>query len=235
MDGNGRWAKKKGAARVFGHSNALKAVRESVETCARLGVGYLTLFAFSTENWNRPRSEVEALMALLVSTINSETKTLLENNIRLATIGDTSALPIGCQKELQEAIAATSKGTGMTLTLALSYSGRWDITQAVKNIAREVSAGKIDPEQITEKEFEAFLHSNTINLPDPELLIRTSGELRISNFFLWQSAYTELYFTEVLWPDFREKDILAAVMDYQKRERRFGMISEQVKEKNGWI
>jgi undecaprenyl diphosphate synthase len=235
MDGNGRWAKKKGAARVFGHSNALKAVRESVETCARLGVGYLTLFAFSTENWNRPKSEVEALMSLLVSTIRSETKTLLENNIKLATIGDTKALPEGCQKELMEAIALTSASTGMILTLALSYSGRWDICQAAKTLGKKIKSGELDPDQITEKDFEACLSPDAINIPDPELLIRTSGELRISNFFLWQSAYTELYFTEVLWPDFREKDIIDAVVDYQKRERRFGMISEQIKENNGWI
>lgn len=226
MDGNGRWAKKKGAARVFGHSNAIKSVRESAETCAKLGVQYLSLFAFSTENWHRPKSEVEALMTLLVSTIRSETKTLLDNNIKLIAIGDVASLPAHCQKELNEAISLTAACTKMTLVLALSYSGRWDILQAVKSIAQAAASGSLNPEDITEARFESYL--NTINIPEPELLIRTSGEMRISNFMLWQCAYTELYFTKVLWPDFREKNILEAVADFQRRERRFGKTSEQI-------
>ncbi len=226
MDGNGRWAKKKGAARIFGHSNAIKAVRETSETCAKIGVKYLSLFAFSTENWHRPQSEVDALMALLVSTIRAETKTLIENDIRLSAIGDIQALPASCQRELKEAIDLTSSCKTMVLNLALSYSGRWDIIQAVKSVVKEIQEGHLQVDDVNELTFAKFL--NTINLPEPELLIRTSGEMRISNFMLWQCAYTELYFTEVLWPDFRTEHIISAVADYQKRERRFGKISEQV-------
>lgn len=226
MDGNGRWAKKKGAARIFGHSNAIKAVRETSETCAKIGVKYLSLFAFSTENWHRPQSEVDALMALLVSTIRAETKTLIENDIKLSAIGDIQALPASCQRELKEAIDFTSSCKTMVLNLALSYSGRWDIIQAVKSVVKEIQEGHLQIDDLNELMFAKFL--NTINLPEPELLIRTSGEMRISNFMLWQCAYTELYFTEVLWPDFRTEHIMSAVADYQKRERRFGKISEQV-------
>lgn len=228
MDGNGRWAKKKGAKRVFGHQNAIKAVHEATEGCAELGVSYLTLYAFSTENWNRPRAEVSALMQLLVNTIRKETKTLMDNNIKLASIGDISKLPGGCQKELAEAKEITSRNTGMTLILALSYSGRTELADAVKMIATEVKAGNLDPADLSEELIATYLY--TRNIPDPELLIRTSGELRISNFLLWQLAYTELYFTEVLWPDFRKEHLHQALLAYQSRERRFGKISEQLTE-----
>jgi len=226
MDGNGRWAKKKGAMRIFGHQNAIKAVRAATEGSAGLGVKHLTLYAFSTENWNRPKDEVDALMRLLVSTINSEIKTLQDNNIKLTTIGNTNELPTSCQKELQEAIQATANNTGMTLILALSYSGRWEITNAIKALARDVASGNLNPEEISESKFSSYLQ--TANFPDPELMIRTSGEMRISNFLLWQLAYTELHITEVLWPDFREDDLFQAILDFQKRERRFGKTSEQV-------
>ncbi|MFN3403372.1 MAG: isoprenyl transferase [Cytophagaceae bacterium] len=226
MDGNGRWAKKRGALRIFGHNNAITSVREAAETCAELGVKYLTLYAFSTENWNRPKEEIEGLMSLLVSTINSEIKTLTKNNIRLLSIGNKEDLPSACRKELDEAINYTSKNTGLNLILALSYSGRWDITQACKNIAVKVSRGEIDPANIDSETFS--MHLSTSGIPDPELMIRTSGEMRISNFLLWQIAYAELYITDVLWPDFRKQDLLKAIIDFQKRERRFGMISEQV-------
>lgn len=226
MDGNGRWAKKQGAMRIFGHQNALQAVREITEGCAELGVGYLTLYAFSTENWSRPAMEVNALMKLLISAIGKETKTLMDNNIRLRSIGDMNALPQDCQEELQQAMDRTAANTGMTLFLALSYSGRWDLAQAAKALATDVAAGKVTPEQVSEQLLEGYL--STKGVPDPELLIRTSGELRISNFLLWQLAYTELYFTDVLWPDFRKGTLHAALLDYQKRERRFGKTSEQL-------
>ncbi len=184
MDGNGRWAKRQGAARVFGHRNAIKAVREVTEGCAELGVQYLTLYAFSTENWNRPKFEVDALMQLLVHTIGGELKTLMNNNVRLATIGDTASLPTDCQRELQEAIEATKGNTGLTLVLALSYSGRWEILEATRQLAAEVAAGTLQPDQITEEVFSRYLC--TRDMPDPELMIRTSGEMRISNFLLWQ-------------------------------------------------
>lgn len=223
MDGNGRWAKKKGNPRVFGHRNGVEAVRDTVEAAAELGVGYLTLYAFSTENWKRPRTEIDALMSLLVTTINKETKTLMENNVKLNTIGDTDNLPADVNKKLQEAIDKTSSNTGLTLILALSYSSRWEICNAVKNILREKD---VDIETINEDLFSKYL--NTSKFPDPELLIRTSGEHRISNFLLWQIAYSELYFTQTLWPDFRREDFYIALVDYQKRERRFGKISEQL-------
>lgn len=227
MDGNGRWAKEKGKFRVFGHQNGVLAVRDTVEGAVELGIQYLTLYAFSTENWNRPQLEVNALMELLVSTITKETKTLMDNEVRLNAIGDLDSLPKNCHQELKEAMAKTSQNKRCTLTLALSYSSRWELTQAAKQIAELVQAGKLDPKDIDESLFGK--HLNTADLPDPELMIRTSGELRISNFLLWQLAYAELYFTPKLWPDFRRQDLFEAILDFQKRERRFGMTSEQLK------
>lgn len=226
MDGNGRWAKKRGNRRIFGHKNAIEAVREITEGCAELGVGYLTLYAFSTENWARPKIEVQGLMELLVNTIRNETETLVKNNVRLASIGDISSLPKKCQRELHEAIEITGSNTGLTLVLALSYSGRWDITQAVKNMLKDVKSNRLNEEQITQQVFSHYL--STSEIPDPELLIRTSGEMRISNFLLWQMAYTELFITDLLWPDFRKQHLYEAIISYQQRERRFGKISEQV-------
>ena len=222
MDGNGRWAKSKGKLRIFGHKNGVKAVRDTVEGAAEIGIKYLTLYAFSSENWNRPEKEVNALMTLLVSAINKETKTLMYNNIRLSTIGDINKLPSKAQKELQEAISKTKDNTRMTLVLALSYSGRAEILNAVKNIIKD---GK-EPEEINEATFQQYL--TTKSVPDPELLIRTSGEYRISNFLLWQIAYSELYFTDTLWPDFRRADLYKAILNYQTRERRFGKTTEQL-------
>lgn len=227
MDGNGRWAKSRGARRIFGHQNAIKAVREISEGGAELGVQYLTLYAFSTENWARPKAEVNGLMQLLVATIRSELDTLTKNNIRLHTIGDTSGLPSNCQRELSEAIAITQEMPGMVLTLALNYSGRAEILEASRALARNVADGSLSPEDITSDLFEQQLQ--TRGIPDPELLIRTSGEMRVSNYLLWQIAYTELFFTEVLWPDFRKEHLLEAIRSYQNRERRFGKISEQLK------
>lgn len=227
MDGNGRWAKNKGAARIFGHKNAIKAVREVTEGSAELGIKYLTLYAFSTENWGRPVEEVTGLMQLLVSTIKKELKTLQKNDVRLTTIGDIDTLPKGCRKELAEAMEHTRNNKGLTLVLALSYSGRWEILEAVKRLANDVKSGKVDAKDIDSPVFESYL--GTRGIPDPELLIRTSGEMRISNFLLWQIAYTEIYFTTKLWPDFRKDDLHEAIISYQKRERRFGRISEQVK------
>ncbi|GAB3749639.1 isoprenyl transferase [Spirosoma pomorum] len=226
MDGNGRWAKQQGAARVFGHRSAIKAVREVTEGCAELGVKFLTLYAFSTENWNRPKFEVDALMTLLVHTIKGEIKTLMDNNVQLATIGQTDSLPADCRRELADAIQATQQNTGLTLVLALSYSGRWEILQAARQLAVAVRDGQIQPEQITEALFSQ--HLATGGIPDPELMIRTSGEMRISNFMLWQLAYSELYMPEVLWPDFRKKHLHEAILSYQQRERRFGKTSEQL-------
>jgi len=226
MDGNGRWAKQKGSMRIFGHKNAVTSVREAIEGCAELGVKYLTLYAFSTENWRRPQEEVNALMELLVYTVRSEVSELNKNNIRLLTIGDTNSLPEVCQRELKEAIEITKNNSRLVVVIALSYSGRWEITKAAQKIALDVQAGKLNPEEIDEQKFNSYL--TTAALPDPELLIRTSGELRISNFLLWQIAYTELYITNTLWPDFRKKDLYEAIINYQKRERRFGKISEQV-------
>lgn len=221
MDGNGRWAQKQGVKRIFGHQNAIEAVRNVTEGCAELGVDYLTLFAFSTENWGRPKLEVDGLMTLLVSTIKKELPTLQKNNIRLSAIGDITNLPSGAQKSLDEAIGLTAENQGMELILALDYSGKWDLIQAVNRIEKK-SDQKISLEDIEQ-------HLSTSGKPDPELLIRTSGEMRISNFMLWQLAYSELFFTEVLWPDFRKKDLFEAIVSYQKRERRFGKTSEQVK------
>ena len=226
MDGNGRWAKMKGKIRTFGHENGVKAVRDTVEAAAELGVSYLTLYAFSTENWNRHKYEINALMTLLVSTISKETKTLMDNNIRLESIGDMSALPKKCMKELLEAKAKTAGNTRMTLVLALSYSSRWEIKEAMKKIAIQVKSGELLPENINEATIAENL--NTAGMPDPELLIRTSGEHRISNFLLWQISYAELYFTDKLWPDFRREDLYEAVVSYQRRERRFGKTSEQL-------
>jgi len=227
MDGNGRWAKGKGAQRLFGHKSAIKAVREVTEGCAELGVGYLTLYAFSTENWSRPKEEVNGLMNLLVFTLKDELRTLTKNNIRLTTIGNIDKLPSRARKELREASEATADNDGMILTLALSYSGRWQIIEAMKNIAQDYKNSHFDLNDIDERMISRYL--NPMQHPDPELLIRTSGEMRISNFLLWQIAYTELYMTNVLWPDFRKQHLYEALLDYQKRERRFGKISEQVK------
>ncbi|GAB3640721.1 isoprenyl transferase [Spirosoma arcticum] len=226
MDGNGRWAKRQGAARIFGHHNAIKAVRETTEGCAELGVKYLTLYAFSTENWNRPKYEVDALMTLLVHTIRGEIKTLMDNNVRLTTIGHTESLPLDCQNELAEAMRETQNNTGLTLILALSYSGRWEIIEAVRQLATEVRDGRLTPDEIDDALFGQYL--TTGGIPDPELMIRTSGEMRISNFMLWQLAYSELYMPDVLWPDFRKNHLYEAILSYQQRERRFGKISEQV-------
>ena len=224
MDGNGRWAKSKGKLRLFGHKNGVKAVRDSVEAAAEIGIKFLTLYAFSIENWSRPNSEVNALMTLLVSAINKETKTLIDNNIKLITIGDTEGLPSKAQKELKEAIEKTKYNTRMTLVLALSYSGRWDILNATKNLIKD----NISPKNVNEDIFQQYL--TTKSVPDPELLIRTSGEYRISNFLLWQIAYSELYFTDTLWPDFRRKNLERAILDYQNRERRFGKTTDQLQD-----
>ncbi len=226
MDGNGRWARKKGNQRIFGHKNAIQAVRDSVEGAAEVGVKFLTLYAFSTENWNRPRTEIDALMSLLISTLNTETKSLHENNIRLQVIGDIDSLPKDVNKKLEESKKITAQNTGMTLILALSYSGRWEIVNAVKQISQEIELKKFDSSEIDENFFKQYL--KTSDFPDPELLIRTSGEFRISNFLLWQIAYSELFFTDILWPDFRKKDLFEAIENFQKRERRFGKISEQL-------
>lgn len=227
MDGNGRWAKEKGKLRVFGHKNGVTAVRDTVEGAVQAGVPYLTLYAFSTENWNRPKLEVMALMELLVNTINNETRTLMENGVRLNAIGDLSQLPDRCHRQLEEAIQKTSVNDRCTLTLALSYSSRWEIVEAVRQIGSRIKSGELDPEAIDEEVFSGFLA--TAGIPDPELMIRTSGEYRISNYLLWQLAYAELYFTPKLWPDFRREDLFAAILDFQKRERRFGKTSEQLK------
>ncbi len=223
MDGNGRWAKSKGARRVFGHQNAIKAVRETTEGCVELGVEYLTLFAFSTENWSRPKGEIDALMDLLVTTIRKETNTLMDNGVRLNVIGNTESLPGSCRRQLEETLDITAANKKMTLNLALSYSGRWDMINAIKRIIRDSRS----EEEITEDLISYYL--DTAGIPDPELMIRTSGEFRISNFLLWQLAYTELYFSDKFWPDFRKVDLAEAVYSFQNRERRFGKTSEQVK------
>jgi len=227
MDGNGRWAKRKGAARIYGHRNAIQAVRDVTEACAELGVSYLTLYAFSTENWDRPKEEVEGLMELLVETLRNEIDELKKNNVRLATIGEISSLPQMCQTQLEESVLETRDNNGLTLILALNYSGRAEIIKAVKEISKDVQDSVIREEDIDMNLVAHYLYTGTI--PDPELLIRTSGEMRVSNFLLWQIAYTELYITEVLWPDFRKKDLYEAIISYQHRERRFGRISEEVK------
>lgn len=227
MDGNGRWAKEKGKLRVFGHRNGVKSVKDTVEGAVEAGIAYLTLYAFSAENWNRPKFEVVALMELLVSTINKETKTLMDNDVRLNAIGNLKALPPTCYSQLQEAIKKTEGNKTCTLTLALSYSSRWEIVEAAKTLANDVKNGLLDPDDISEELFAEKLA--TSGIPDPELMIRTSGEHRISNYLLYQLAYSELYFTPKLWPDFRREDLFEAIIDYQKRERRFGMTGEQVK------
>jgi undecaprenyl diphosphate synthase len=227
MDGNGRWAKEHGKDRLFGHFHGVESVRNIVEGCAELGIDYLTLYAFSTENWDRPEYEVVGLMELLVTTIRDEVDSLKKNNIKLHVIGDLSLLPAYAKKALQEALDITSSNTGLNLIMALSYSGRWELLNAVKNIAWEVKNGNIRVEEIDQETLQQFL--STSAFPDPELMIRTSGEFRISNFLLYQLAYAELYFTNVRWPDFRKNNLYEAILDYQKRERRFGKISEQVK------
>jgi len=229
MDGNGRWAKQRGLDRIFGHQQGVNAVRELIETAAELGIRFLTLYAFSTENWGRPDEEVTALMGIMVQSLSNETETLLKNNIRLKAIGDMERLADDVRGRLDETIELTSVSTGLTLIIALSYSSRWEITMAAKNISADVKKGTLDPLSLTEENFEKYL--TTYSIPDPELLIRTSGELRISNFLLWQVAYTEFYFTEILWPDFGKDDFYNAIIDFQKRERRFGKTSEQVLEK----
>lgn len=223
MDGNGRWAQRQGKERVFGHEQGVKAVREISEAAAELGIGYLTLYAFSTENWARPKEEVSALMKLLVQTIGEETKTLMKNNIRLQAIGNLKALDEKCLRELKEAMRTTSGNDRMTLILALSYSSRWEIIEAARQIAGKAYHHQLDPESISDDVFSQ--HLTTSPYPDPELLIRTSGEYRLSNFLLWQIAYAELYFTPKLWPDFDRNDLYEAVLDFQKRERRFGKIT----------
>lgn len=226
MDGNGRWAKMRGKHRIFGHEQGVVSVRETAEAAAEIGIKHLTLYAFSTENWKRPANEVEALMLLLVQTINQETKTLTKNDIRLRAIGDLHSFDERSRAGLSEAIEKTASNKRMDLVLALSYSGRWELTETFKNLAHRVKAGALDPEKISQ----GMITDNllTSGIPDPELLIRTSGEYRVSNFLLWQIAYTEMYFTSKLWPDFRKEDLYEAIIDYQQRERRFGKVSEQL-------
>ena len=227
MDGNGRWAKQQGKLRAFGHENGTKSVRTTVEACAKLGIEYLTLYAFSTENWNRPKLEVEILMKLLISSLKKELKTLQENNIKLHAIGNLNSLPTGVKKELLEVIDKTKNNSKMTLSLALSYGSRDEIINAVKNISEKVKNNIISIYTIDESIINQHLY--TQNIPDVDLVIRTSGEHRISNFLLWQIAYAEFYFTEVLWPDFKEEELIKAIISYQNRERRFGKTSEQIK------
>ncbi|QDW26132.1 isoprenyl transferase [Pedobacter sp. KBS0701] len=226
MDGNGRWAKGQGKVRVFGHEQGVISVKDIVEGCVEVGIEYLTLYAFSTENWNRPKEEVDALMQILISTINKETETLNKKNIKLNAIGNIASLPQECIDDLKEAMEKTAHNEKCTLTLALSYSAKWEILEAAKKIASAVKDNTISLDDINEDLFSSKL--TTVNIPDPELMIRTSGEHRISNYLLWQMAYTEFYFTDVLWPDFRSEDLFEAIVDYQKRERRFGKISEQL-------
>jgi len=226
MDGNGRWAKQRGTQRIFGHRSAISAVRAAIEGSAELGVKYLTLYAFSTENWKRPKVEVDALMSLLINTINTEAETLIKNNISLKTIGDLDSLPKSVQKKLNEIIGRTSNCTGLTVILALSYSSRWELTNAIKRMVEEFSENRIGLSDINEQKISSYL--TTSGIPDPDLLIRTSGEFRISNFLLWQIAYSELYFTPTFWPDFDKEELYKAIVDFQKRERRFGKISEQL-------
>jgi undecaprenyl diphosphate synthase len=229
MDGNGRWARLRGKERVFGHQQGVNAVREVIECAAELGLTYLTLYAFSTENWGRPDDEISALMGIMVQSLNNETDTLVKNNIRLKAIGDVNRLAEDVRKRLFETIELTSAADGLTLVIALSYSSRWEILNATRKLAEDVKNGLLEPAAINEKDFEKYL--TTSGIPDPELLVRTSGELRISNFLLWQLAYTELYFTELLWPDFGKEEFYKAIIDFQKRERRFGKTSDQVLEK----
>lgn len=226
MDGNGRWARKRNAPRIFGHKNGVTAVKETVEAAGELGIKYLTLFAFSTENWNRPKSEIDALMKLLVNSIENEKKKLIENNVRFNMIGDRESLPDDVLNKIDELESITSENSGLTVVLAISYSARWEIVDAVQKISKAISEKLISAEDIDEELFKSYLNSSKI--PDPELLIRTSGEYRISNFLLWQIAYCELFFTETLWPDFRKNDFFEAIYQFQARERRFGKTSEQL-------
>ena len=226
MDGNGRWAKQHGKPRVFGHRNGVTAVRDTTEAAAELGIEYLTLYAFSTENWNRPKLEVSALMRLLVETLNKEIQTLNKNNIRLKAIGDINKLPSRTHDALLQGIENTAKNDRMTLVLALNYSAKWELTEAARKLAKAAKEGTLDPDQLDEQDISNALA--TQGIPDPELLIRTSGESRISNFLLWQIAYAELYFTDIFWPDFGKENFYQAIIDFQRRERRFGKISEQL-------
>jgi undecaprenyl diphosphate synthase len=227
MDGNGRWAKERGEDRLYGHLHGVESVRNVVERAAELGIKYLTLYAFSTENWDRPEYEVSGLMGLLVDTIHNEVPTLNKNNIKLHVIGDVTMLPDDAKNELKEALQETSVNTGLNLIMALSYSSRWEIVTAVKQIAHDIEQGKLVAGSITQEIFQSYL--TTSAFPDPELMIRTSGECRVSNFLLYQLAYSELYFTNTLWPDFRKENLYAAILDYQSRERRFGKTGEQIK------
>ena len=222
MDGNGRWAKQQGKERIFGHESGVESVRDTVKAAAEIGIPYLTFFAFSMENWCRPHKEVNTLMGLLTKAIDTETLELHKNNVKLQAIGDIDSLPSSCSRQLREAIELTAGNTGLTVTVALSYSARWEITNAAQKIARKVAEKRIDPEDIDQDLVNQAME--TAHLPDPDLLVRTSGELRLSNFMLWQLAYTELYFTPVLWPDFRKKHFYQAIIDYQRRERRFGKV-----------
>ncbi len=226
MDGNGRWAKEQGQDRLYGHYEGVRSVRDIVDACGELGISYLTLYAFSTENWNRPKEEVDALMELLVNTIRKEADELMKNNVRMHVIGDFKSLPAICQKELSEAMDMLANNTGLNLVLALSYSSRWEIVDAAKKMVADALAGKLKPEDIDDKVFHNYL--NTASFPDPELMIRTSGEYRISNYLLYQLAYAELYFTPVHWPAFRRQNLYEAILNYQQRERRFGKTSEQI-------
>ena len=229
MDGNGRWANDKGQERLFGHSSGVKSVREAIKTAIELGVSYITLYAFSIENWNRPKQEVDGLMDLLISSIANEIDEFNENGVKLLTIGDINSLPENCMLSIKDAVSRTSENSKLTLILAVNYSSKWEITQAVKTITESVNNNELAITEITENLIQRHLSTNSI--PDPELLIRTSGEYRISNFLLWQIAYTELYFTEILWPDFRRNDFIQAVIEYQNRERRFGLLSTQIDSK----
>jgi undecaprenyl diphosphate synthase len=229
MDGNGRWARQRGLDRIFGHHEGVNAVRKVIETAAELEIGFLTLYAFSNENWGRPDKEVSALMGIMIESLSNETETLLKNNIRLKAIGDMDRLADDVRERIFETIKLTSVSTGLNLIIALSYSSRWEITMAARKISIDAINGTLNPDKLTEEDFEKYL--NTYGIPDPELIIRTSGELRISNFLLWQVAYAEFYFTETLWPDFGKDDFYNAIIDFQKRERRFGKTSEQVLEK----
>ncbi len=229
MDGNGRWARQRNLDRIFGHQQGVNSVRSIIEAASELGIKFLTLYAFSTENWGRPNDEVTALMGIMVDSLNKETETLIKNNISLKTIGDLGRLAEDVRERLFDTIKLTEECTGLSLIVALSYSSRWEITEAARRISAEISAGRLDAASFNEKDFEHYL--TTKGIPDPELMIRTSGELRISNFLLWQLAYTELYFTDKLWPDFNKEDFYEAIIDFQKRERRFGKTSEQVLDK----
>jgi len=231
MDGNGRWAKKRGYVRTLGHERGVDAVRNTVEAAAEIGIRYLTMYAFSTENWKRPKYEIDALMRILVNSLHGEMATLMKNNIRLRAIGDLKSLPAKSYRELMKSIDETSRNTGLTLVLALSYSSRWEMVEAARSMARKIALKELDPEKIDIPTFISYLATSEI--PDPELLIRTSGEFRISNFLLWQIAYAELYFTNTLWPDFGKEDFYKAILDFQTRERRFGLTSEQINEIEG--